>query len=83
LEALRGANRYPVRIKCVAVWDTIGNLGIPFVRKSFIKELLGFHDTELSPTVDVGLHALANDEPRGPFDGAGGEPRASARDDKT
>ena len=68
LEALRGANRYPVRIKCVAVWDTIGNLGIPFVRKSFIKELLGFHDTELSPTVDVGLHALAIDEPRGPFE---------------
>ncbi|TMJ77303.1 MAG: DUF2235 domain-containing protein, partial [Alphaproteobacteria bacterium] len=68
LEALRGANLYPVRIKCVAVWDTIGNLGIPFVRKSFIKELLGFHDTELSPTVDVGLHALAIDEPRGPFE---------------
>jgi uncharacterized protein (DUF2235 family) len=68
LEALRGANRYPVRIKCVAVWDTIGNLGIPFVRKSFIKELLGFHDTQLSPTVDVGLHALAIDEPRGPFE---------------
>jgi uncharacterized protein (DUF2235 family) len=67
LEALRAASRYPVRIKCVAVWDTIGNLGIPFVRKGLIKELLGFHDTELSPTVDVGLHALAIDEPRGPF----------------
>jgi uncharacterized protein (DUF2235 family) len=67
LAALCGAAHYPVRIKCVAVWDTVGNLGIPFVRKGLIKELLGFHDTELSPLVEVGLHALAIDEPRGPF----------------
>ena len=67
LEALRAAGRYPVRIKCVAVWDTVGILGIPFIRKGSIKELLGFHDTRLSPLVDVGLHALAIDEPRGPF----------------
>jgi uncharacterized protein (DUF2235 family) len=68
VKALRAAACFPVRIKCVAVWDTIGNLGIPFVKKGLIKELLGFHDTELSPTVDVGLHALAVDEPRGPFE---------------
>ena len=68
LEALRAGASYPVRIKCVGVWDTVGNLGIPFVRKGLIKELLGFHDTELSPLVDVGLHALAIDEPRGPFE---------------
>ena len=68
LDKLRADCRFPVRIKCVAVWDTIGNLGIPLVRKGLIKELLGFHDTELSPTVDVGLHALAIDEPRGPFE---------------
>jgi len=67
LAALRAAARYPVRIKCVGVWDTVGNLGIPFIRKGAIKELLGFHDTKLSPLVDVGLHALAIDEPRGPF----------------
>ena len=67
LEALRAAARYPVRIKCVAVWDTVGITGIPFIRKGAIKELLGFHDTQLSPLVDVGLHALAIDEPRGPF----------------
>jgi uncharacterized protein (DUF2235 family) len=67
LEALRANARYPVRIKCVAVWDTVGILGIPFLRKGSIKELLGFHDTRLSPLVDVGLHALAIDEPRGPF----------------
>jgi len=68
LEELRTGASYPVRIKCVGVWDTVGNLGIPFVRKGLIKELLGFHDTELSPLVDVGLHALAIDEPRGPFE---------------
>ena len=43
------------------------HLGIPFIRKGAIKELFGFHDTQLSPLVDVGLHALAIDEPRGPF----------------
>jgi uncharacterized protein (DUF2235 family) len=67
LDALRAAARYPVRIKCVAVWDTVGLLGIPLLRKGALKELLGFHDTRLSPLVDVGLHALAIDEPRGPF----------------
>ena len=67
LEALRAAARYPVRIKCVAVWDTVGLFGIPFIKKGAIKELLGFHDSKLSPLVDVGLHALAIDEPRGPF----------------
>lgn len=68
VKALRALARFPVRIKCVAVWDTVGNLGIPFVKTGLIKELLGFHDTELSPTVDVGLHALSIDEPRGPFE---------------
>jgi uncharacterized protein (DUF2235 family) len=67
VKALRAAAHFPVPIKCVAVWDTIGNLGIPFVKRGLIKELLGFHDTRLSPTVDVGLHALSIDEPRGPF----------------
>jgi hypothetical protein len=68
LQALREAAHYPTRIKCVAVWDTVGNLGIPLVRRGLIKELLGFHDTQLSPLVDVGLQALAIDEPRGPFE---------------
>ena len=68
LEALRAAARYPVRIKCVGVWDTIGNPAFPSSGKALIKELLGFHDTQLSPLVDVGLHALAIDEPRGPFE---------------
>lgn len=67
LQALRAAARYPARIKCVGVWDTVGISGIPFLRKGAFKELLGFHDTQLSPLVDVGLHALAIDEPRGPF----------------
>jgi uncharacterized protein (DUF2235 family) len=67
LEALRAVARYPVRIKCVAVWDTVGNLGIPLLGTGMIRELLGFRDTQLSPLVEVGLHALAIDEPRGPF----------------
>jgi uncharacterized protein (DUF2235 family) len=67
LEGLRAAAHFPAPIKCVAVWDTVGNLGMPLLRKGLIKELLGFHDTRLSPLVEVGLHALAIDEPRGPF----------------
>jgi len=67
LAALRAKAHYPVPIKCVAVWDTVGNLGIPLIGRAMIKELLPLHHTELSPQVEVGLHALAIDEPRGPF----------------
>jgi uncharacterized protein (DUF2235 family) len=67
LGELRAAAHYPVRIKCVGVWDTVGNLGLPFIGRGVFKELLEFKDTELSPLVEVGLHALAIDEPRGHF----------------
>ncbi len=56
-----------VRIRCLGVWDTVGNLGVPVIGGAVDVEDNRFHDTELSPRVDVGLHALAIDEPRGPF----------------
>jgi len=67
LAALRASAHYPVRIKCVGVWDTVGNLGNPFISSGPISRQFKFHDTRLSESVDVGLHALSIDEMRGPF----------------
>ena len=55
-------------IQCVAVWDTVGALGIP-VRgfAGFNEEKYGFLDTTLSSAVKFAFHALSVDERRGPF----------------
>lgn len=67
LDRIRAAGRYPIRIRCVGAWETVGNFGIPFLTRRVLKETLGFYDSELSPLVDVGLQALAIDEPRAPY----------------
>ena len=67
LAELRAAAHYPVRIKCVGVWDTVGNIGNPFISGGAIARRFEFHDTRLTETIDVGLHALSIDELRGPF----------------
>lgn len=67
LAAVHTLGLHPVRIRCIGVWDTVGNLGIPFAPKAIDTRELDFHSTELSPLVDIGLHALSIDEPRGPF----------------
>jgi lipoprotein NlpI len=67
LAQLRAATHYPVRIRCVGVWDTVGNLGNPFVSGGIIGRRYEFHDTRLTDNIDVGLHALSIDEIRGPF----------------
>lgn len=66
-ERLRNLCHPDVRIRCLGVWDTVGNLGIPLIGHHRWNSHLAFHDTELPPSVDVGLQALAIDEPRGPF----------------
>lgn len=68
IDKVRAAAHYPVRIKCLGVWDTVGNIGNPFYSGGFIGRRVRFHDTSLSDKVDVGLHALAIDEKRGPFE---------------
>jgi uncharacterized protein (DUF2235 family) len=50
LAEIRAASHYPVRIKCVGVWDTVGNLGNPFVSGGAIGRRYEFHDTRLSDT---------------------------------
>jgi hypothetical protein len=67
LAELRSASHYPVRIKCIGVWDTVGNIGNPFFSDGFIGRMFKFHDMRLADSTDVALHALAIDEMRGPF----------------
>jgi len=64
---------YPVRIKMLGVFDTVGALGIPFGGLNNVLAGLDliefqFHDVKLSPIVDYAYHALAVDERRVPFE---------------
>ncbi|SDP49038.1 Uncharacterized alpha/beta hydrolase domain [Arthrobacter sp. ok909] len=57
-------------IHCIAVWDTVGALGIPLNGMRWVNlfnRRYQFHDTELSSKVKFAFHALAIDEKRGPF----------------
>jgi uncharacterized protein (DUF2235 family) len=67
LARLSAACHYPVRIRCIGVWDTVGNIGNPFSGSARISRRLAFHDMRLHDTIDVALHALSIDETRGPF----------------
>lgn len=67
LARLSAVCHYPVPIRCVGVWDTVGNIGNPFSGASRISRALAFHDMRLHDTIGVALHALSIDEIRGPF----------------
>ena len=58
-------------IRCIAVWDTVGALGVPNTMVQGILKhvfrLSEFHDTELSSKVSYAFHAIAIDERRHPF----------------
>jgi len=57
-----------VPIEAIAVWDTVGALGIPiYVEKDVRADLFRFADTVLSPKVLHGFHAIAADEQRDDF----------------
>jgi len=62
-----------IRVQAVAVWDTVGSLGIPNISilaklglPHYTKEYK-FYDTDLSETIRHGFQALALDEHRAPF----------------
>ncbi len=57
------------RIECVAVWDTVGALGLPLpsAGAGARADLLRFGDTRLSPKVRHGYHAISLDEQRADF----------------
>jgi hypothetical protein len=55
-------------IEAVAVWDTVGALGIPiFTNQHVAVDVFQFADTALSGKVKFGRHAVAIDEERGAF----------------
>ena len=55
-------------IKLVAVWDTVGSLGVPFGDIPGISsKTLSFHNTHLSKIVQHSYQALALDEQRKPY----------------
>jgi len=57
------------RVACLGLFDTVGALGIPLEGLwNLNRQKYEFHDVELSSLVDVGLHALAIDEHRRPFE---------------
>ncbi|WP_020407276.1 phospholipase effector Tle1 domain-containing protein [Hahella ganghwensis] len=57
-----------VAISFMGVWDTVGALGIPVSGlRELSKKWVGFHDTQLSDTVEFAVQALAIDELRKPF----------------
>jgi Uncharacterized alpha/beta hydrolase domain (DUF2235) len=58
----------PAPIEAVAVWDTVGALGIPeFTVQMERVDSFQFADRKLSPIVRNGLHAIAVDEQRADF----------------
>jgi len=58
----------PAPIEAVAVWDTVGALGIPVYNERLIRlDVFRFADTKLSANVRNGRHAIAVDEERTDF----------------
>jgi uncharacterized protein (DUF2235 family) len=67
-QAFRRANSREILLKCVAVWDTVGALGVPLKPfAEFNAEEYGFHDTKLSSIIRNAFHAIAVDEHREPY----------------
>jgi uncharacterized protein (DUF2235 family) len=59
----------PAPIEAVAVWDTVGALGIPEFTMTLERvDAFQFADRKLSPAVQHGVHAVAVDEQRADFE---------------
>lgn len=58
-----------VKIRCIGVWDTVGQLGVPGgLFRSVVRSRYEFHDVQLSSRVENAFQALAIDELRGLFE---------------
>jgi uncharacterized protein (DUF2235 family) len=58
----------PVAIDTVAVWDTVGALGIPeFTSTGAVADLFRFANTTLGADVAAGIHGVSRDEMRADF----------------
>ena len=58
---------FPVPVKCIGVWDTVGALGIPGHVGDLFTQFYQFHDTNLGVHVENAFQALALDEHRADF----------------
>lgn len=56
-----------IPIKAVAVWDTVGSLGVPLYAGNARLDVFRFADCGLSSKVEYGFHAMAIDELRADF----------------
>jgi len=66
-----------VPMKVVAVWDTVGSLGVPVYDLALERmDVFQFADNELSDKVQFGLHAMSIDELRSDFPITEWKPRA-------
>jgi uncharacterized protein (DUF2235 family) len=68
-----------VPIKSVAVWDTVGSMGIPAYAADKRYDVFRFVDTRLSDKVQNGFHAMAVDELRADFPVTAWEARAGIK----
>jgi hypothetical protein len=76
--ALQDKDFVPVQsIKSIAVWDTVGALGLPAYHDQRRIDTYGFVDNRLSPKVERGFHAVALDEQRDDFSPSLWEPAAN------
>lgn len=64
---LSDACHYPVRIRCIGVWDTVEYAGTSRWSWGWLRGKRSYHDIRWHDTVDVTLHALAIDETRRAF----------------
>jgi hypothetical protein len=68
-KSLKATDFVPVdEIAAVAVWDTVGALGIPRFKGNGRVDAFRFCDTKLSKKVISGFHAVALDEQRNDFE---------------
>ena len=56
-----------IPIQSVAVWDTVGSMGLPLYIQDQRRDAFSFVDTKLNPNVLHGFHAMALDERRRDF----------------
>jgi uncharacterized protein (DUF2235 family) len=66
-KALDDAAFVPATIAAVAVWDTVGAMGIPVYEGGSALDVFRFCDTDLNPKIGLGVHAVSLDEQRKPF----------------
>ncbi|CAA2138046.1 DUF2235 domain-containing protein [Hyphomicrobium sp. ghe19] len=64
---LSAACHYPVRIRCIGAWETVGHAGNPNWPWAWLARRFSHHDLRWHDTIDVALHAVSIDETRGAF----------------